>query len=101
MHDDQRRLVLVEIEWVTTNFERHRHDIKVLIDADGFFVILRADASFLVEQIEIDRTNFLDWVERHARELAAEILTDIDRQAPRNKELHGMRLPYSARDELR
>ncbi|MGE8131364.1 hypothetical protein ACQKQD_30755 [Methylobacterium sp. NPDC080182] len=79
-------VVPAEIEWVTTNFERHGHDIKVLIDNNGFLVVLRADASFLVEQIEIDRTDFLDWVEKHGRELAAETLSDIDRQARRSKE---------------
>jgi hypothetical protein len=68
------------------NFERHGHDIKTLIDNDGFLVVLRADASFLVEQIEIDRHDFLDWVEKHARELASETLTDIDRQVRRSKE---------------
>jgi hypothetical protein len=79
-------VVPAEIEWVTTCFEQHGHDIKVLIDNDGFLVVLRADASFLVEQIEIDRSDFLDWIEGHAREVAAETLTDIDRQVRRSKE---------------
>jgi len=79
-------VVPAEIEWVTTNFERHGHDIKVLIDNDGFLVVLKEDSSFLVEQIEIDRLDFLDWIATHGRELASETLTDIERQVRRSKE---------------
>jgi len=79
-------VVPAEIEWVTTNFDRHGHDIKVLLDNDGFLVVLRADASFLVEQIEIDRQDFLNWVEKEAKNLASETLSDIDREVRRSKE---------------
>jgi len=79
-------VVPAEIEWVTTNFDRHGHDIKTLIDNDGFLVVLKSDASFLVEQVELDRQDFLDWIEKSARELAQETLSDIDRQARLSKE---------------
>src|SRR5690349_21751193 len=32
------QVVPAEIEWVTTKFEQHGHDIKELIDRDGFLV---------------------------------------------------------------
>jgi hypothetical protein len=75
-----------EIEWITTNFDRHGHDIKALIDNDGFMVVLKSDASALVEQVEIDRDDFLKWIDEHAMALAAETLTEIDRQARLNTE---------------
>jgi hypothetical protein len=69
-------VVPAEIEWVTTKFDRHGHDIKTLIDNNGFLVVLKSDASFLVEQIELDRQDFLDWIGKHARELAQETLAE-------------------------
>src|SRR5262245_32322475 len=79
-------VVPAEIEWVTTNFELHGHDIKELIDNDGFMIVLRANASALVDQIEIDREDFVNWLCENARDLAAETLNDIDRQARKSKE---------------
>ncbi|MES3055854.1 hypothetical protein O6V14_09445 [Sphingomonas faeni] len=75
-----------EIEWFTTNFDKHGHDIKVLVDSGGFIVVLKNDASALVEQIEIRRDDFIEWFSNNAEAIAHETLTAIDRQARRNKE---------------
>ncbi len=83
---DDNTVVPAEIEWLTTNFDRHGHDISALFDQNGFLVVFRSDASFLVEQVEIDREDFLDWIQQHGKELAIETIRDIEAQARRSKE---------------
>lgn len=79
-------VVPAEIEWTTTDFERHGHDIKTLLDNDGFLIVFREDASALVEQVEIDRDDFLNWFQKSARDLAVETIKEVERQAQRSKE---------------
>lgn len=79
-------VVPAEIEWLTTNFDRHGHDVSELLDHDGFLIVLKNDASFLVEQIEIDRADFIDWLGQNGSELAAETIAAVDRIATASKE---------------
>ena len=75
-----------EIEWYTTNFDRHKHDIKILADTKGFLVVLKNNASFPLEQVEIDRDDFINWFKSSAESLVVETLHDIDREVIRSKE---------------
>ena len=43
------RVVPAEIEWVTTNFDRHGHDINDLRNGDGFLVVFKSDSGFPTE----------------------------------------------------
>jgi len=78
--------VPAEIEWYTTSFDRHKHDIKVLADQNGFLVVLKNNASFPLEQIEIDREDFIQWFKSSAESLAIETLHDIEREVVRSRE---------------
>ena len=37
---DDGTIVPAEVEWNTSNFDRHGHDISVLIDHKGFLIVL-------------------------------------------------------------
>ena len=57
---DDGTIVPAEVEWNTSNFDRHGHDISVLIENNGFLIVLEKDKeSFPVEQVEINKNDFL------------------------------------------
>ena len=57
---DDGSIVPAEVEWNTSNFDRHGHDISVLIENNGFLIVLEKDKeSFPVEQVEINKNDFL------------------------------------------
>jgi len=79
-------IVPAEIEWLTTNFDRHGHDIRELDEKNGFLIVFKQDASFVLPQIEIDRDDFLEWFKRRGENLAIETLSEIESQAKKSKE---------------
>ena len=42
-----------EIEWITTSFDQHGHNIEELRKNDGFLVVYKQNAGFPIEQIQI------------------------------------------------
>ena len=67
-----------EVEWNTSNFDRHGHDISVLIDHKGFLIVLEKDKeSFPVEQVQIDKDDFIKWFEKDASNIANETVQSI------------------------
>ena len=70
---DDGSIVPCEIEWVTTNYNKHKHDVNVLIESDGFLVVLEKDLeSFPVEQVQIIKKDFFEWFKRDAVNMANE-----------------------------
>ena len=80
------RVVPAEIEWVTTNFDRHGHDITEIRDENGFLIVLKTDAGFPLEQVEIDEADFMDWYKTNAEELCQETLSEIKTISKKSKE---------------
>lgn len=80
------RVVPAEIEWVTTNFDRHGHDITTLRDNEGFLVVFKIDAGFPLKQIEIDEDDFTEWYKTNADQLCQETLSEIKNISKKSKE---------------
>lgn len=70
-------IVPCEIEWCTTNFYVHEHDIEVLRKNSGFLVTLIENSAFDVPQIIIDKNDLIKWFKLKAAILARETLADI------------------------
>ena len=84
---DDGSIVPAEVEWNTSNFDRHGHDISVLIENNGFLIVLEKDKeSFPVEQVEINKNDFLTWFEKDAGNIAKETLQNIKKNLVKNKE---------------
>lgn len=67
-------VVPCEIEWVTTNFRQHGHDIDVLINSNGFLLTFIENSAFDVAQITIDEKDFVDWISKKSKKLASETI---------------------------
>lgn len=80
------RMVPVEIEWLTTNFDKHGHDISELRDNEGLLVVYKQNAGFPVEQIEIDKDDLIEWFKEKAEELCIETLQEIENATRKSKE---------------
>lgn len=80
------RVIPAEIEWVTTNFDRHGHDITLLREREGVLVVFKQDAGFPVEQIEIDEEDFKQWYVESAELLCQETLAEIKNILKKRKE---------------
>ena len=84
---DDGTIVPAEVEWNTSNFDRHGHDISVLIDHKGFLIVLEKDKeSFPVEQVQIDKDDFIKWFEKDASNIANETVQSIKKKLIKNKE---------------
>ncbi len=81
------RIVPAEIEWNTTNFTEHKHDISVLVENNGFLVVFSKNLqSFPVEQIEIDQEDFKNWFVKDALNIANETIQAVNTKQTKNKE---------------
>jgi len=80
------RVVPAEIEWLTTNFDRHGHDIITLLDNKGFLIVFKNDASFPLPQIEIDKDDFTEWFITNAGQICQETLKVWEDSSDRSKE---------------
>jgi hypothetical protein len=80
------RVVPAEIEWTTTDFDRHGHDISLLMDQSGFLIVFVQDSGFPVEQVEIDEADFRKWYEDNAGKLCQETLAEIRKLSKRSRE---------------
>ncbi len=84
---DDGTIVPAEVEWNTSNFDQHGHDISVLIESNGFLIVLEKDKeSFPVEQVEIKKDDFLAWFEKDSGNIAKETLQSIKKNIVKNKE---------------
>ena len=84
---DDGTIIPAEVEWNTSNFDRHGHDISVLIDNNGFLIVLEKDKeSFPVEQVQIDKDDFIKWFENDASNIANETVQSIKKKLVKNKE---------------
>lgn len=63
--------VPAEVEWKTSNFIQHGHDIRLLKDKQGFIFVLQRDQDlgFDIPQVEIDIENFEQWMTKNALKL--------------------------------
>ena len=81
------RIVPAEIEWNTTNFAEHKHDISVLVENNGFlFVFSKNLESFPVQQIEIDKEDFKKWFVKDSLNIANETIAAVTSKKIQNKE---------------
>jgi hypothetical protein len=78
--------VPAEIEWVTTDFDRHKHDINLLKDPGGFIIVLKQDAGFPLEQVQIDEADFIQWFRENAEPLCRETVAEVRRISARSQE---------------
>lgn len=80
---DTGEIVPCEIEWATSKFAQHKHDIDVLIDSGGFLVTLIENSAFDVPQITIDEKDFVNWIGKKGKKLAIETLESIKKSTSR------------------
>jgi hypothetical protein len=78
---DTGEVVPCEIEWFTSNFKKHEHDINVLLDSGGFLLTFIENTAFDVVQIKIIEEDFIDWISKKSRKLARETVAIIKKNA--------------------
>ncbi len=63
--------VPAEVEWKSSNFIQHGHDVNVLKENQGFLFVCEKDQEigFEIPQIEIDIKHFEDWFTKHSLEI--------------------------------
>ena len=81
------RNVPAEIEWRTSSFEQHKHNISTLKDNDGFLVVFEKDQeSFPVEQVVINSDDFKKWFIENAEKLVIDTIHSVKKKIIKNKE---------------
>ena len=81
------RNVPAEIEWKTSSFEQHKHNISTLKDNDGFLIVFEKDQeSFPVEQVLIDSEDFKQWFIKNAEKLVIDTVQSVKKKTLANKE---------------
>lgn len=80
----------VEIEWKTSNFFKHGHDVNILLDNDGILMVCTKDQEigFDIPQIEIDINDFERWFVDNAKRIITDTTstyknTDKSRRPPK------------------
>lgn len=71
-------VVPAEIEWHTTNFDQHGHDINRLRNNNGFLIVYKQNSGFPIEQIELDKQDIIDWFKESSEQLCIETLQHED-----------------------
>jgi hypothetical protein len=62
--------VPVEVEWQTTNFIQHGHDLNVIKENNGCVIVCNNNLDLgKVQQIKIDIKKFEDWFEKNAKRI--------------------------------
>ena len=80
-------IVPAEVEWNTSNFDKHGHNISVLIEHNGFLIVLEKDReSFPVEQVQLDKNDIIKWFQNDAKNIANETVQSIKTKLIKNKE---------------
>lgn len=79
-------VVPAEIEWSTTSFDNHGHDIEELRKNNGFLIVYNQNAGFPVEQVQIEKEDFIEWFKDSAENLCIETLQDIEHFSKKSKE---------------
>lgn len=83
---DDKTVVPAEIEWMTTSFDQHGHDIEELRRNNGFLIVYRQNAGFPIEQVQIRKEDFIEWFKENAEELCIETLQNVESTTKRSKE---------------
>lgn len=78
---DNGEIVPCEIEWATSNFFDHKHDINILENSNGFLVTYIENAAFSVPQIKVDEDDFIDWFTKDAKKIAKETFDTVQKSA--------------------
>lgn len=79
-------VVPAEIEWMTTNFDKHGHDIEELRRQNGFLIVYKQNAGFPLEQVEINKEDFIKWFKENAENLCIETLQNIEHATKKSNE---------------
>lgn len=79
-------IVPAEIEWLTTNFDEHGHDIEELRRQNGFLIVYKQNAGFPIEQVEIDKEDLIEWFKENAGNLCIETLQNIEHTMKKSRE---------------
>ena len=72
--------VPVEVEWRTSDFDRHKHDITELKNNNGFLVVVKQDKNFELEQILISQDEFTKWFESNSKTIATDTLSSVTKK---------------------
>lgn len=70
-------IVPCEIEWATTKFKEHKHDVNLLIENNGFLVTFIENSAFDVPQVRINNEDLLKWFKKKSGRLLEETLDII------------------------
>jgi hypothetical protein len=76
-HLDNGRTVPCEIEWASSDFLQHKHDIGHLKRLGGFVVVVERDFALDCEQVEIRQASLEAWAGRQGRDLAKETIAAV------------------------
>lgn len=79
-------VVPAEIEWLTTNFDEHGHDINELRNNNGFLIVYEQNAGFPVEQVQLDKQDIINWFKESAEEICIETLQNIEKTIKKRRE---------------
>lgn len=95
-----KTVVPAEIEWMTTSFDQHGHDIEELRRNNGFLIVYKQNAGFPVEQIQVCKDDFIEWFIENAEQLCIETLQNIEKATTKSKEpqIYLFYIPKSGRD---
>lgn len=74
---DTGEVIPCEIEWSTTNFKAHGHDIEMLIEKSGFLVVFIENSVFDVPQVKINEDDFINWFCKKSKRIAGETVSTI------------------------
>lgn len=64
----------------------HGHDINELREKNGFLIVYKQNAGFPVEQVQIDKNDFINWFKESAENLCVETLQNIEKSVKKSKE---------------
>ncbi|MBZ6005500.1 hypothetical protein K1514_06340 [Paraclostridium bifermentans] len=78
---DTGEVVPCEIEWETTNFKKHGHDIELLIQNGGFLLTFIENSAFDVPQIKIIESDFIEWFCNDSKKIVLDTVNTVKKRA--------------------
>jgi hypothetical protein len=68
------QIIPIEVEWITSNFESHKHDPTLLTDGNGLIVVLQNNLKDYasLKQLELDENHFQQWFVNNSSKIIKE-----------------------------